>query len=32
VVRDFSALAAAARNVYLPGDGRAVYAGIEWRM
>ncbi|MFZ5504288.1 MAG: TonB-dependent receptor family protein [Pseudomonadota bacterium] len=32
VVRDFSALAAGARNVYLPGDGRAVYAGIEWRM
>ncbi|WP_306477749.1 TonB-dependent receptor [Methyloversatilis sp.] len=32
VVRDFSALAAGARNVYLPGDGRAVYAGIEWKM
>ncbi len=32
VVRDFSALAPGARNVYLPGDGRAVYAGIEWRM
>lgn len=32
VVRDFSALAAGARNVYLPGDGRTVYAGIEWRM
>jgi iron complex outermembrane receptor protein len=32
VVRDFSALAAGARNVYLPGDGRSVYAGIEWRM
>ena len=32
VVRDFRVLAANARNVYLPGDGRAVFVGVEWRM
>lgn len=31
VVKNASTLAPAARNFYFPGDGRAFYAGIEWK-